>query len=97
MTPYAQVPAHVSDRIAKIGEMIGAARQRIAADLPVDLEPVNEHVRALCGEVNALPDHLGHRVRDDLLILSARLERLGGELKERLDEVKLAIADGRAN
>jgi len=74
---------HLRDEIARLSEMIGTARQKVAMGAAVDLGPVGDGVRALCGMVAALPPELGRTVREDLVQLSARLGRLGADIEAR--------------
>jgi len=85
--------AFYRDEIVRIAAMIGLARQIIAAGAPVDLEPVGSEIKTLCGAVARLPQNVGGELVNDLLSLTARLDRLGNELAQRRHDVDM-VDDG---
>lgn len=77
-------PASVRDEVVRLSEMIGIARQYVAAGGAVDLEPVGEGISILCQAVAALPPEQGKTLRADLEALSDRLGRLGDDIQARI-------------
>ena len=75
----------VRDELARVSAMIAKARQMIATGARVDLTPVGMGIDTLCRAVGHLPLAESLKLKDELNILNARLERLGDELTEQYE------------
>jgi len=73
----------VRDEVVRVGAMIALARQMIAAGAPVDLAPVGFGIDQLCRAVGRLPEREASTLREELVRLNARLERLSGDLAQQ--------------
>jgi hypothetical protein len=82
--------ASIRDEIARIAEMIGAARQFVSMGANVDLAPLGEGIVRLCGVVGALPREDGVELRNELETLMTRLGGLGSDIDACLARVGAA-------
>ena len=79
--------AKTREEVAKVASLVLTARRLLASGTLVDLSAIEERVRALCGAIEAMPPDEGRPLREDLLTLIDKLNRLGSDLRDQLAQI----------
>ena len=79
--------ARTREEVAKVASLVLTARRLLASGTLVDLSAIEERVRGLCSAIEAMPREDGRPLREDLLVLIDKLNRLGDDLKEQLAQI----------
>ncbi|HIJ63619.1 MAG TPA: hypothetical protein HPQ04_13070 [Rhodospirillaceae bacterium] len=75
----------LGDDLARLASLVFTARRLLAGGALVDLSAIEERVREVCGTVAAMPPDEGRGLVGDLQSLIGKLDRLGEDLRDRLD------------
>ena len=78
----------IEKELSALGARLRAARQSLARGSIVDLTPIEEEVRWLCSEVEALPKEERRELRPRLMGLLEEVTYLGENLRAGVDELK---------
>ncbi len=78
--------ATIRAELARINEVVAAARDLIADGQFINLAPLEGEVERICGGIGALSGTDAEIVKPALLALMDELDRLAGEMRERQGE-----------
>lgn len=83
--------AETRQELEKVSSLVLAARRLLASGALVDLSAIQDRVGAVCDAVQGMPREDGQGLLDELLALIRRLDMLGADLKEQLDQMSARL------
>lgn len=75
------------DDLARLASLVLGARRLVAGGALVDLSAIEERVTDVCRAVAALPREEGQSLIEELQSLISKLDRLGEDLQDRLEQI----------
>lgn len=76
------------EEIAKVASLVVTARKLLAGGALLDLEAVEERVRALCTNIDTMAKSESVSLRDDAAALIDRLTLLEEDLRDHLGQIR---------
>lgn len=96
MTAVLPIEAQTREELSKVSSLVLTARKILASGTLVDLAALQERVAGIVASVETMPRENGQALIDDMQALIRRLERLGEDLQEQLDQTTARLGDDGA-
>lgn len=93
MTALLPIEAQTREELSKVSSLVLTARKILASGTLVDLSALQERVCDIVTAVEAMPRENGQTLVDDMVALIRRLERLGEDLQEQLDQTTARLGE----
>lgn len=81
------------DELTRIGDIVIAARDLIADGQLINLNPLENEVSRICGEIECLNADQAAPLKPVLLSLIDDLDRLAGEMRQRQNEFEQELRE----
>ena len=88
--------AETREELNKLSSVVLTARRLLCSGTMVDLSAIEERVSQVTETIATLPREEARPLRDDLIALINRLDMLGSDLREQLQQVSALVGGGPA-